>query len=145
LDEAAEWLRQDSAELVLALEPYGEEDEVGLHLGAVVEDDAVLGETPAAGPLEPDQVLVGHVEEAVGEDGHLAAGVVLHEGVVRPEPVLVQRQVPRQVRLDELWTRLPSAHARTSNRNNPPKSETTDTAANGCARWCAQFPKYLSF
>jgi hypothetical protein len=109
-----------------------------------VGDDAVLGETPAAGPLEPDQVLVGHVEEAVGEDGHLAAGVVLHEGVVRPEPVLVQRQVPRQVRLDELWTRLPSAHTRTSNKNNPPKSETTDTAANGRARWCAQFPKYLS-
>jgi hypothetical protein len=101
-DEAAEWVRQDGADLVLALESGGEEDEVGLHLGAVVEEDAVAGEAPAAGgPLEADHVPVGHVEEAVGEDGHLAAGVVLHEGVVRAEAVLVQRELPRQVGLDE--------------------------------------------
>jgi hypothetical protein len=101
-DEAAEGLRQDGADLVLALEAGGEEDEVGLHLGAVLEEDAVRGEAPAGGPPEADHVPVGHVEEAVGEDGHLAAGVVLHEGVVRPEPVLVQRELPRQVGLDEL-------------------------------------------
>jgi hypothetical protein len=46
LDEAAERLRQDGAELVLSLEPRREEDEVGLHVRAVVEDDAVLREGP---------------------------------------------------------------------------------------------------
>lgn len=94
-DEAAEGLGEDGAELVLALEAGGEEDEVGVDVGAVVEDDAVLGEAPAAGGApEADQVAVGHVEEAVGQDGHLAARVVLHERVIRPQPVPAQWKLP---------------------------------------------------
>ena len=94
-DEVTEGLWQDLAELVLALEAGGEEDEVGLHLGAVVEDHAVLGEAPAGGgPLEADEAAVRHVEEALWEDGHLAAGVVLDEGVIWRPTVLAQRQLP---------------------------------------------------